>query len=398
MIFYIYIAVSILLALAYVIINTNYIRDWKKLPSNYYTIAKPSATAIVVVVARNESQNIARLLWALSKQDYPAELYEIIIVDDDSQDDTAALVSAFAAANPAKNARIRLLHLSDYLTQINAKNTIAFKKKAIAYALQESKSDWVVCTDADCEMNEQWLSTILAAGEKNKSVAVLAPILFEEGKADTNFILRRFQQLDLLGMMVVTAVGVKWGAHLANGANLAYLRSAFEEVGGFLGQENMASGDDMLLLHKIAAANISEANAVCFVLNRTAIVTTALKTSWRSLWSQRLRWATKSRTYKQKKLIFILATIWLFSLSLLCSLILSIFGSSIIFVYLFVLQAAAKLIADLLLLQTAAHFFERKTWLNAFFIAVWLHWLYILLVGAFANFVRKYEWKGRQVQ
>jgi poly-beta-1,6-N-acetyl-D-glucosamine synthase len=397
MIFYIYAVLSIILAAAYLLINANYIRTWASLPTNYYLPPQATATATIVVVARNESQGIERLLLALSSQDYPAELYQIIVVDDDSQDDTAALVLAVAARCPAGAAPIRLLHLSDYLAQTDAQNTIAFKKKAIAYALQESQSDWIVCTDADCEMGAQWLSAMLAAGETTHAAAVLAPVLFEQGNANTSFILRRFQQLDLLGMMVITAVGVKWGAHLANGANLAYRRSAFETVGGFAGQENMASGDDMLLLHKIAA-KCPDPNAICFVLHPLATVTTALKTTWRSLWAQRLRWATKSRSYNQKKLILILATVWLFSFSLFCTLVFALSSWSIDYLYLFIFQAVIKLTADYFLLRTAADFFARRSWLKAFLVAVWLHWAYILLVGAFANFVKKYEWKGRRVQ
>jgi cellulose synthase/poly-beta-1,6-N-acetylglucosamine synthase-like glycosyltransferase len=397
MIFYIFALICLLLALAYLLININYIHSFLHLPNHYYLPANPTISATIIVVARDESERILALLADLTNQDYPSHLHQIIIVDDHSQDNTPALIADFIAAQPPKSPPIRLLHLADYLDPIAAQTTIAFKKKAITYALQNTSSDWIVCTDADCQMPPQWLSTILAAAQKNKASAVLAPVLFEQGSEDTSFLLRRFQQLDLLGMMVVTAVGVQWGAHLANGANLAYSRAAFEEVGGFAGQENIASGDDMLLLHKIAALH-TQPNAICFVAHPFATVTTALKTTWASLLSQRLRWATKSRTYRQKKLLFILSSVWLFSFSLFCNLIFVLFTCHALALYLLGVQVLIKLLADYWLLSTAARFFDRRPWLNAFLLAVWLHWAYILVVGAFANLIKKYHWKGRQVQ
>jgi cellulose synthase/poly-beta-1,6-N-acetylglucosamine synthase-like glycosyltransferase len=434
MLFYIYYCFFIALGAAYANINGFYILAWrakirrqnplKNLPQNPpqnppqnlpQNLGLP--TVAVVVVARDEQARIAQLLDALLAQDYPQEKLQIIIVDDHSSDDTTKTVTQYAEKYP----HFRLLHLRDYLDAQARQKTIAFKiiafkKKAIAYALSQSQSEWIVCTDADGYMPTGWLSALISAGETPidniKPKAVLAPVIFEED-ADAPFILRRFQQLDLLGMMVITAIGVDFGAHLANGANLAYRRAAYIAAGGFEGQEHLASGDDMLLLHKIAAQNNPQNNPqnsqekatknnpnndIVFVLQPEAVVTTALKNTWSGLWQQRLRWATKSRTYQQKTLIFILATVWLFCFSILFLPFLFWLTADINYLYLLAYQVFIKIIFDFILLFSAAQFFRRSRWLYAFLPSVFLHWLYILAVGSLANLVKKYVWKGRRVQ
>lgn len=407
MLSYILYALFLALAAAYAAINSFYIYAWQKkirrqnIPQNIpkNTDKNPPAllpTVVVVVVARDEQARIGSLLAALLAQDYPKEKLQIIIVDDHSSDNSPIIAAQYAAKYP----HFRLLHLGDYLDSHAQKTTIAFKKKAIAYALSQSQSDWIVCTDADGYMPTGWLSALILAGESNtnniKPQAVLAPVIFEEDQA-APFILRRFQQLDLLGMMVITAVGVDFGAHLANGANFAYRRSAYLAANGFDGQEHLASGDDMLLLHKIAAQN-QENNNIVFVLQPEAVVTTALKNTWSGLWQQRLRWATKSRTYQQKTLIFILATVWLFCFSILLTPFLYLLTSDANYLYLLVYQLFTKMFFDFILLVSAARFFGRRAWLWAFLSSVFLHWLYILAVGSFANLVKNYDWKGRRVQ
>ena len=143
-----------LLLLCYAVLLIYYRYGWKSIPefvSDINSTENNSTYISIIVPARNEEKNIVALLNAINQQTYPSHLFEVIIVDDHSTDNTANLVSSFNSTN------IRLIYLSDY---INNESLNAYKKKAIEIGINESRGTLIVTTDADCTMNKNWLKTI----------------------------------------------------------------------------------------------------------------------------------------------------------------------------------------------------------------------------------------------
>ena len=212
-------------------------------------------------------------------------------------------------------------------------------------------------------------------------------------KEHSNF--ERFQSLDFIGMIVLTGAGIhRKLMHMCNGANLAYEKSVFLEVGGFDGVDEMASGDDMMILQKIVA---KYPNSIGFLKNTKATTFTEAKPDFKSFYQQRLRWATKSKTYKEFKMIFYLGMVWLFCVSIPLTVLSALFfGSKMLWFAL--TQFVIKGVVDFFYLRMSSRYFNRGDLMKSFLYSSVAHLVYIILVGALGNLVKTYEWKGRKVK
>ncbi len=379
--------ICLLFTLAYAVLMAVYFHGWRKLesfifPQNF----SPKTKITVVVPARNESQNIVACLKSILENDYPPDLFEIIVVDDFSDDGTAEKTSQIAENQKVS---LRILRLADFV--FPTENTISFKKKAIEIAIREASGEVILTTDADCEVPKNWLHGMAFAFEKNENVQmVAAPVLFFR---EQNFI-EKFQTLDFAGMMGVTGAGIRLGfQRMGNGANLAYRRSAFFAAEGFSGNENRASGDDIFLMQKIAAAN---PQGILFLKNREMTVQTRAQPNIQSFVNQRIRWGSKNAAYSEKWVTAAVASVFFFCWTIIFNLILVfIFPEKIAPVL--AVQIFVKLLADWFLLSEMCRFFNRRELLKIFLPSFWLHIFYIAVVGAASIFFKKYEWKGRRV-
>lgn len=212
------------------------LRAFKPVPDH-----TPAIFFTVVIPARNEEKQIEKCVQSILTQKYPVHLFEVVVADDYSTDQTGAIVGALAR----QHVNLRLLQLEKLLGD---KSINSYKKKAIELAVGDAKGDWIVTTDADCIVPESWLANLSNFIAERQPVFVASPVKI----ADTGSFVSRFQCLDFLSLQGVTAASVSAGFHtMCNGANLAYERKAFYEVGGFKDIDNIASGDDMLLMHKM---------------------------------------------------------------------------------------------------------------------------------------------------
>ena len=329
----------------------------------------------VLIAARNEAAHIEACLQSILSQAYPPELMEVLVIDDHSTDDTAHL-----AAN-IKDTRLRLLSLKEGHG----------KKAAIAKGISAANSELIVCTDADCIVPPNWLTYISSFYEKSAAKFIAAPVNFHQER--NHF--EQFQSLDFIGMMGITGAGIQLRfMHMCNGANLAYPKAVFQEVGGFEGIDGLASGDDMLLLQKIAARYPQD---IGFLKNKNATVLTSAMPNWRSFLQQRLRWASKSSHYLEWQVTAISAIVFLGCVNLLLSLLLiPVWGASLFLVFL--VQLIVKSVADFLFLKQISHFFGRSDLLSHFGYAQVLHISYILSIGIWAMVKTDYSWKGRKLR
>lgn len=374
---YLYICLSIFLAVAYIFIIFVYRKGWDDLaisesPSvDYQPITKIS----ILIAARNESGSIGKCLDSIIAQNYPKELFEIIVIDDYSTDDTFTIAS---------NKGATAIHLADYSEK-------GSKKKAIETGVSIAKGKLIVATDADCLTQPDWLRHIAHLYETEGYKFIASPVNFYQEKN----IFEKSQSLDFMGLMLITGSGINKGfMHMCNGANLAYEREVFYDVGGFQGIDQLASGDDMLLMQKVA---LKYPGSLGFLKNQAATVFTTAKPTWKSFISQRVRWASKTNSYKEFLVTTILAMVFFFCNNILLNLLLIPFlGKTILFVFLF--QLLVKGIMDFILLYPIAIFFKRRDLIKIFIPAFFGHIIYIIVVGILANLVFNYEWKGRRVR
>lgn len=382
---------SILLTLAYIVVMQVYLYGWRQTPEwEIPADWSPKAKVSVLIPARNEALHIQNCLTSITSGNYPAHLLEIIVLDDFSEDETAQVATQFALSNPEK-AQINVLQLADLLPPEYALQ--ANKKRAIEYGVAQASGEIIVTTDADCMMGKFWLSMIISRLKQPTSSAPLlltGPVLFQQERNALQY----FQSLDMMGLMGITAAGIRLGfQRMGNGANLAYYKWVFESVNGYEGNRGTASGDDMFLIQKVAAQYPGQ---VAFLKNEAAAVRTHALADVPSFIQQRLRWGTKNAGLPEWPVRLVLLSVFLFCWSLAANLGAAFSGWGI-FLQVFVIQAFAKALSDWLLLSEMCRYFRRRELLWHFFTAFLLHTLYIPLVGAGSLFMKNYRWKGRTV-
>ncbi len=265
----------------------------------------------------------------------------------------------------------------------------SYKKKAIEIGISKSKGDLIVTTDADCIVSNSWLKTIASFYEMYDPVFVAAPVAYS---GETNFF-KIFQSLDFISLQGITGASVYKKFHsMCNGANLAYEKKVFMEVGGFTGIANIASGDDMLLMHKIFERYPER---VLFLKSTEAIVQTKPAETLKEFFNQRIRWASKADKYTDKKITAVLFLVYLFNVWILFLGILSIFYPWILLWFIAVLLS--KTIVEIFFLYPVAIFFKKERLLLWFALAQPFHILYTVMAGWLGKF-GSYKWKERKVK
>jgi cellulose synthase/poly-beta-1,6-N-acetylglucosamine synthase-like glycosyltransferase len=330
----------------------------------------------IIIAARNEENNIAITIEDILKQNYPAHLVELIVVDDHSTDQTVNIIESYSPRG------VKLIKLNETVL-LNS-----YKKKAIASAIEDSVGELIITTDADCRMNENWLNTVVSFYEQNDYKFISSPVVYSNEK---NYF-ERLQTLEFLFLIGFGASGI--GNKIpstCNGANLAYRKDVFLKVGGFKGIDDLASGDDELLLHKVAFAY---PNSIGFCKSFEAVVYTDAKESLKGFIQQRKRWASKSVKYKNKQIVVLALFVWLFNVSLFVNLGLSLFEPQLFKV--FIIQYLIKLLSEFFFLKSVTDFVRRKELLIYLPILTLIHVIYFIYIGIAGN-SGKYNWKGRNV-
>ncbi|MFC4213294.1 glycosyltransferase [Pedobacter lithocola] len=368
---------SAALTLVYGILVLSFIRGWHKLV--YFTPRNiaPKTNVSIIVAARDEEENIGKTIEDLIAQNYPKNLTEIIIIDDHSSDNTADIVLAYADRN------VKLIKLNED----RALNS--YKKKAIQTAIGTCLGDLIITTDADCRMGKDWLATIIEFYETEDLKMISSPVAYFQEKN----LFERLQSLEFLYLIGLGAstIGNK-APSTCNGANLAYEKSTFYEVGGFQGIDDLASGDDELLLHKIAAKYPEK---IGFLKNREAVVYTHAKENLSSFIQQRKRWASKSTRYKNKAIIVLGVFVWVFNISILVNFIAGLFMPGFMSITFY--QLLVKMLLESLFLWNVTGFAKRRSLMILIPVLNVLHILYIIYIGIAGN-SGKYNWKGRMVR
>ena len=346
------------------------IYGFSKINSFDYLRLQPKTKFSIIVPFRNEAKNLPKLLESFSQLNYPEDLFEVILVDDES------------------DLRFKILDFRFKVFLIdNIRVSNSPKKDAILTAIQVVKNDWIITTDADCVVSKNWLLVFDNYIQLHREVSMIAGAVKYECR---DLFLHHFQQLDLASLQGATigSFGLKMG-FMCNGANFAYTKSFFEKLNGFQGNDGIASGDDVFLLQK-AIAQFPE--KVHYLKSENNIVVTKPLDDWKSLFYQRVRWASKTGSYQSgfgKSLGFIvfggnLAWVLGFQFSVL----------GFIPLQNLVLLFLSKFVVDSILIYKANHFLT-KIRMHYLILGSLLYPFFSVSVALYSLF-GKYEWKGRR--
>lgn len=389
----------------YFLANLSLIFIWLRNP-NYGSFLKENVIETskisVIIPVRNEAENILFLLQDLEKQTYPKHKFEVIIADDDSTDDTLKIVQEFK-----KNTTINLI-----INQLPPKiNNTSPKKRAIDSSIKLASGQLITTTDGDCRVGEKWLETIANFQAQTGAYLVSCAVTFDNAAFERNaarfsskphsIILSIIHSIINNTQIIEFASLVGSGAcamfiqkpNMCNGANLTYLKSAFYEVNGFAGNENLASGDDEFLMHKIAA---KYPDKVRFLKDPNTIVETHAHASWQSFYNQRKRWASKWKHYNnwQTTALAVFVFVANFVVPLTCGLWLFDFISAQNLFWVISLKFSAEFI----FLSLIISFLRKKSliWLIPFVQIIYP--FYVVFFGLVAQKQGEYMWKGRKLK
>lgn len=228
----------------------------------------------VVIAAKNEEKQLPGLLASLAEQDYPADRYEIIIIDNESEDKSLAILKEAERKNP--NLKILSTHgiVSDF----------TLKKAAMNLGIENANGEIILTTDADCKLQSGWISSM--AGCFDVEVGMVAGY----GRFQYNRrIFHRLQALDYLMLMTAECatlnLNLVWGCA---GNCLAFRKSLFRDVGGYKDIRDRIGGDDSLFMQIIKKKSSSK---IVFNFDPSAVVRTQPVDTLFDLIRQRARWA-----------------------------------------------------------------------------------------------------------
>ncbi|AUC74375.1 glycosyltransferase [Olleya sp. Bg11-27] len=338
----------------------------------------PKTTFTVIIPFRNEAENLSQLLDSIFTLNYPPHLFEIILVDDDSEDNSIEIINYFLSQNQSKTIDIKITK--------NQRQTNSPKKDAITTAIKQATNQWIITTDADCVLPNYWLDSFDNCIQNTNSKMIVGPVDYTNNSG----LLNAFQTLDFLSLIGATISG--FGINkpfLCNGANLAYKKVFFANLQGFEGNTNIASGDDIFLMEK---ALKQDKKAVKYLKSEHAIVTTKPQKTIQTLLSQRIRWASKTSNYKNNFAKLVGLIVLIANASIVVSFVLVTLGLLALkpFAYLFFIKIAI----DFLLIYKTSQFFNKESVLKHYTWSCLIYPFFNVYV-AFISMFSSYKWKGR---
>ncbi|HSM63451.1 MAG TPA: glycosyltransferase [Gillisia sp.] len=372
----------IAIILIYAILMFTLFIGWQK-TKDFDLKGLPDITKFSIIIPfRNESENLPQLLYSLSSLEYPKALFEVLMVNDESEDKSVELCLQFKRSNPSLNFTVLNTH----------RKTSSPKKDALTTAINSARFEYIITTDADCSVPISWLQAFNEKIIDTNAAMIAGPVsFFAANSSNEKFLnyLAAFQELDFMSLQAAGIGGFGLNSpFMCNAANMCYKKEAFLEVDGFEGNSDISSGDDVFLLQKFTEMNYP----VTFLKTKTAIVHTKPQASLKDLFSQRIRWAAKTSAYKSMFAKLIGISVFMMNLSLVMLFVLILFELVPYQVLLF--GFFTKFLVDLSLLYVSADFFSKKPLLSHY---LWSSILYPFFTTSVAvlSLFKGFSWKGR---
>ncbi|WP_296620824.1 glycosyltransferase [Marivirga sp.] len=342
---------------------------WRKLPE--FNESGELKSVSIIIPFRNEEENLSELLNSLSYLEYPADLLEVILINDHSEDSFKEIIQSFDKSFPFK------------LTVLSLPAKLNGKKSAINAGIKHSESEIILTSDADCSFPKDWIQKMQAPFEIEHIQLVSGSVVFKP----QNFISRIFQ-MEFAPLIGVGAVSIELGnPNMANGANLAFRKKTFEKLNPYADNISIPSGDDVFLLQKIKA---EYPNAIFF--QKEAIVETQAPENFNSFYRQRKRWAVKWSASASLKDSLPALAIWSFHLIYIVAIIYSLISAQ----FLILLPTVfLKIITEGIFISLILKSQDKEFKFIAFVFLQLFYSLYVLIFGLLANF-GSYTWKERK--
>ncbi len=323
----------------------------------------------IIIPFKNEETKLKQLISNIKKQSLNSKYFEVLLINDNSTDNSYKILN-----KEIKNIdSFKLLNLS--------KST--GKKNAIKEGIKASNTNIIVTTDADCIHKKYWLETILKYYLKNKPKMIIAPVLMT-GKS----FFQKLQKLEFLSLSAATAgaTGIKHPI-MCNGANLIYEKKVFLEFEDALNMYEI-SGDDIFLMHNVKK---KYTDGIHYLKSADVIVYTEAEKSIKHFFKQRLRWASKSKSYKDFDTIFSSILVFNVNILFIVLLFLSFFYYNY-FITLFIFWSI-KFSIDIVLLIIAGKYFRQFPNISYLFLVSLLYPFYIGVTAISSFFVKSFFWK-----
>ena len=377
--------IAVALSAIYLVLVLYFFIGWlrlKKAPEKAGTSDERLPFVSILIPVRNEEEHIKACLESVFKQQYPAHLFEVIVIDDYSTDNTLSLAREINQRN------LLVLDLQQYLGKPGEYSPN--KKKAISLGVKNARGSLILTTDGDCTMNELWMRSMADHYQDNPFKLVTGPVMIKPAKNP----LAWFQQLDVINMAGITGATIRNGLPtMCNGANLMYSKKVFLEVEGFKGNHEVPTGDDIFLMHKI---DEHYPDSIGYLKNFDACVFTKPENNFNAFVAQRVRWVSKSKRFSDWKVALILVFAYLFNLFIIVSALTAFQPEEQSWLPLAV-AGGSKLLVDLLFDIPVSYFFHKMILLLLLPVIEIFHVFYVVIIGAL-SLSGRYRWKDRLIK
>jgi len=367
-------ATIVILVSLYGILMASLFIGWQRIRKNQSSETRFYPTVSIIIPFRDESENLPGLIRNLSTQDYPSTLLEFIFVNDHSNDDGFEIIAKLSSTLPGL-----VLNLQNPTGESG-------KKAALRLGAQTCTGDIILLTDSDCQVEPRWIASMVNSFSDQELQLAQGPVLIHPAKSMAGHI----QQIEFMSLMM-SAAGTAGIHHpiLASGANLAVRRSSYLEGCQQL-KDHINTGDDMFLLEFFKRKN---KRSVTYIADQDAIVRTTATNTFAQLWNQRKRWASKAPNYNDPEIFGVAILVLLMNLSIVSSLLISIFYPIWILLPLFLW--GIKTITELPLIISGCRFYSISEKLAWFFVAQLIYPFYVVFV-AIAGVFGSFNWKDRK--
>lgn len=366
------IALALITGTLYLLVIASFYYGWEKLkcfkPKPLIHFPKVS----VIIPMRNEAQNISSLLDDLINQDYPVRNLEIIVIDDHSVDNSLQMAMLY------QNLNTSILSLPD------GKHG---KKAALLYGIENSSGEIILTTDADCKVNFSWVRTFASYFASHKVALALGPVI----SSQNSYLFEKIQSLELFSLLGSTAGSATIGYPvMCNGANLAFHKKIFPEIKHLYQNHVAKSGDDIFVLLEVKK---KYPGGIHFIKSKGATVYTQIASTPGSFFTQRGRWVSKSKHYRDPAIIFVALVVFTTNLLLTISLGYGVFSGNL---HSFIILFFIKSLIDFPFLLKVTTFFGKKKLLTWFPLVQSIYFIYVCITVIVA-LVAPLGWKGRKL-
>jgi glycosyltransferase involved in cell wall biosynthesis len=362
---------SLVALLVYVFIVQWYRYAWNRYPRFIPAEHGVKVPVSVVVAFRNEGKNMETLILSLKNQVYPAEHFEVILVNDHSEDGSEIIAKEMTSTIP--NFRV-----------ISNPTLPGGKKSALEAGIQSALNELIITTDADCTFQSEWIETLAGFYRDEQPDMIIGPV---DITCEPVFF-GKYQEVEFLSL-IASGVGAAAAGRpiYCNAACFAFRKSLFVQMHDPLNRK-VISGDDTFFLHAVKRI---QARKIRLVKSYKAVATTRGFFSVKDYLDQHRRWVSKSIHYRDRDVILTAVAVLLVNFCVIVSAVLLVVGLNC---WLFPLLFFGKAISDYLMVRDYMRFCCKRTSLVEFLVFSFMYpfvTLWISISGLFMG----YQWKGR---